>query len=167
MRLTFARVVVEDSGPAEAELNRFLATHRVLAIERHLVADGSRTAWAVCVTYDEAGGGEVRSQPAGVAAAAGAPKGRVDYRDVLSPPEFEVFVRLRALRKQLADRDGVPVYAVFTNEQIAAMVRGGVTSLAEPARIEGVGPARVDKYGGPFLEALQPARDASGQPEAG
>ena len=39
-----------------------------------------------------------------------------------------MFAKLRALRKTLADREGVPAYALFTNEQLADMVRRRITT---------------------------------------
>ena len=48
---------------------------------------------------------------------------RVDYREILRDAEFAVFPKLRALCKALAERDGVPPHAVFTNEQLAAIVQ--------------------------------------------
>jgi hypothetical protein len=57
------------------------------------------------------------------AAGAAARAGRVDYREVLSPPEFAVYDRLRTLRKELAQAEGLPPYAVFSNEQLAAFVQ--------------------------------------------
>ena len=50
-------------------------------------------------------------------------RGKVDFKEVLSDPEFAVFARLRALRKERADAEGVPAYALFTNEQLAEMVQ--------------------------------------------
>jgi hypothetical protein len=50
-------------------------------------------------------------------------KGKIDYRDVLSEAEFVVFAKLRSLRKEISEREGLPPYALFTNEQLAAMVR--------------------------------------------
>jgi hypothetical protein len=41
----------------------------------------------------------------------------VDYREVLKPEEFEVFSRLREWRKAVAEKEGIPVYAVLTNGQ--------------------------------------------------
>ena len=43
----------------------------------------------------------------------------VDYREVLKPEEFEMFSRLREWRKALAEKEGVPVYTLLTNEQLA------------------------------------------------
>ena len=39
---------------------------------------------------------------------------------MLKPEEFEVFSRLREWRKAAAEKEGVPVYTVLTNEQLAA-----------------------------------------------
>lgn len=51
---------------------------------------------------------------------------RTDYREILSPSEFALFAKLRELRKWLAAQEGVPVYAVLTNEQMAALGRANV-----------------------------------------
>lgn len=59
MRLHFMTIPVYESAAAEAELNRFLASHRVLAVDRQLVVDGTRSAWAVCVSFVERAAGEV------------------------------------------------------------------------------------------------------------
>ncbi len=63
MRMHFICVPVLDGGAAEGELNRFLASNRVLAVERQLVVDGTRSAWAVCVSYVEGGGGPGNRDP--------------------------------------------------------------------------------------------------------
>lgn len=162
MRLHFVRVPVDDSSLEENRLNRFLAGHRILSIERHLVIDGERTAWALCIAYDEHAGDAARGQPAMAGEGTGK-KGKVDYRDVLSPEQFDVFVRLRALRKQLAERDAIPLYAVFTNEQLAAIVRTQARTLPDLGRIDGVGPARVDKYGQAVLDLLAAPAEAAAE----
>lgn len=146
MRMHFVTVPVFDSAAAEAELNQFLASHRVLAVDRKLIDDGACSVWAVCVRY-------VESRTSALAAK----KGRVDYREVLAPEEFTRYARLRSLRKELAERDGVPPYAVFTNDQLAAMVQRHVSTAAELATIDGVGKARIDKYGQAFLDELSAA----------
>ena len=56
-----------------------------------------------------------------------------------------------------AEAEAVPPYAVFTNEQLAAMVTGRVADEAGLAAIDGVGPARVERYGARFVAALQEA----------
>lgn len=149
MRLHFATVPIHDGRAEEDELNRFLAAHRVVGIERHFVADGVRSAWAVCVAWVDA-----EPPRAGPPRAEGK-KERVDYRELLEPEQFATYAKLREVRKRLAERDGVPPYAVVTNEQMAEMVRRQVQTLAEVARIDGVGPARLERYGVVLLEVLQ------------
>ncbi|MCB9759500.1 MAG: HRDC domain-containing protein [Alphaproteobacteria bacterium] len=157
MKFFFFHIPVMDPEPAGRELNRFLGTRRVIAVEKHLVNDGPRSGWAVCVTV--ADGPEAQAPPAG-----GGPPGRVDYKAVLPPEQFEVFARLRKLRKSMAEKEGVPPYAVFNNEQLARMVQEPVTTRAALARIPGVGPARVKKYGAAFLALLRPSESPPSAP---
>jgi len=57
-------------------------------------------------------------------------KVKVDYCKILSEVDFVNYVKLRDFRKVLAEQSGVPPYVVFTNEQLADMVRGGLTTKA-------------------------------------
>jgi superfamily II DNA helicase RecQ len=68
---------------------------------------------------------------------------------------------LRQLRKTIAEQQGVPVYAVFTNEQLAGMVKKPPQNIKDILAINGVGEARVKQFGEAFLEAcleLSPAK---------
>jgi len=71
-----------------------------------------------------------------------------------APEDFEVYAALRELRKEVAERDGVPPYAVFNNAQLAEMVQKRIRSSEELGRISGVGPSRVEAHGSRFLERL-------------
>lgn len=154
MRICFFSVPAREPEGVADEVNQFLASHRVLSVDRHLVADGPGSFWAICVSYlDRAGGPPL------------ARKGKVDYREVLPQEQFAVFAKLRALRKQIAESEGVPAYALFTNEQLAAMVQRRVKTTEDLATVEGVGPSRVEKYGSVFLEVLRAGvtREAGGE----
>ena len=152
MRYRFFTIPIHDDGAAADALNRCLAEARVLAVDRQFVADGPNSAWAVCVAVHD---GDGRSPPATRRA------GKIDYKEVLSADDFAVFARLRELRKQLAERDGVPPYAVFTNEQLAAIVQERVTSAAALKAIDGIGDARVEKYAAPVLGIMTAATSAA------
>ena len=54
----------------------------------------------------------------------------------------------------IAEREGVPPYALFNNDQLAAMVRTKVRTKEDMGRIDGVGPGRIEKYAESFLEVL-------------
>lgn len=142
MRIAFFTIPVHDDEAAKA-LDTFLVAHRVAAIDRHFVANGAHSFWAIAVEF-----------VAGEPGALGARKGKVDYRELLPEAEFNVYAKLRTLRKQVAEKDGVPPYALFTNEQLAAMVQRRVLSKSALEKIDGIGPARTAKYGDAFLKLL-------------
>ncbi len=128
-------IPVGDDGRAQDELNSFLRSQRVLAVEKAFVETG----WSFCVEWLE--GGKPSFQK----------KGKVDYREVLTPEQFTAFSRLREKRKELAQRDGVQLYAVMTNEQLAEMVRLEIKSSDALHQISGLGSARIEKYGEEFM----------------
>jgi superfamily II DNA helicase RecQ len=149
LKYRFFHIPALDPAAETEALNRLLGQHRTLAVERHLVADGQASFWALCVVYSEA-----ESGPGAPEEAAQGRKPKVDYREVLSERDFATYAALRSLRKELAEREGVPAYALFTNEQLAAMVRRRARTAADLAEIAGVGKARVERYADPFLRVL-------------
>jgi superfamily II DNA helicase RecQ len=126
------------------EMNRFLRGHRILSVDKRF-CEKDPSGWAFCVEYFVSGSLEPERQP----------RPKVDYKEVLNEEQFKLFCRLRDLRKRFAEDEGVPVYTVFTNEQLAGMVQSGVQSLSEMGQIPGVGKARIDKYAKSFLGILQ------------
>lgn len=162
MAFKFFTIPVRDPSAQEAEVNAFLASHRILVADRRFVDAGENSFWSICVDF--------LSSAAGPPGQPGGRKGRVDYRELLTPADFAVFVKLRDLRKELAQREAVPVYTIFTNEQLAEMARRRMTTPAELETIVGVGDARVAKYGAQFLAASAPARaghEAGREPDGG
>jgi DNA helicase-2/ATP-dependent DNA helicase PcrA len=59
---------------------------------------------------------------------------------------------LRELRNEL--RDGKPAYVVFDNKTLIAIAKVRPSSLSELARVPGVGPAKLERYGAAVLAAL-------------
>ncbi len=144
MRLRFFTTPVFDSDAAQAELDKFLATHRIVTIDRELIDDGLRSAWAICVAH-HVGSTAASVEPTTSTAAKSKRRQVVDYREILSAEDFRVFAQLRTLRKALAARDEVPAYAVFTNEHLASMITGRARTLEDLRRLHGVGEARIDE----------------------
>jgi ATP-dependent DNA helicase RecQ len=75
-------------------------------------------------------------------------------------PDRGAFEALRAVRKQLADEAGVPAYIVFSDKVLQEMVDRRPATAAEMLDVPGVGPAKLERYGAVFLEAVArlPAR---------
>ena len=69
----------------------------------------------------------------------------------LAPFDGALFTTLKDLRNDLAKRDGVPVYVVFTNKTLEAFTRLRPKSVEAGMRIKGVGPAKAEKYLKEFL----------------
>lgn len=137
----------------ENALNAFLRSHRVVSVRREAVQIDGTAYWSFCVEYVEG--------PSGTSASGAGRRGesrpRVDYQQVLSAADFALFLQLREVRKNLAAPDGVPVYAICTNEQLAAMAKGRPDTLSRFKAIEGLGDAKAEKYGAAFLEVIAKA----------
>ncbi|RMJ06333.1 ATP-dependent DNA helicase RecQ [Marinobacter litoralis] len=62
---------------------------------------------------------------------------------------------LRACRKELADKQGVPPYVIFHDTTLFDMLERRPNSLDELAEVSGVGAAKLEKYGDIFLQTLR------------
>jgi ATP-dependent DNA helicase RecQ len=74
---------------------------------------------------------------------------------VAAAPDDALFERLRALRRALADAEGVPAYIVFSDAVLARMAAARPTDDAGLLAISGVGPAKLVRYGAAFLRVLR------------
>src|SRR5271154_2101363 len=104
MALKFFTIPIRNPSQGEEELNAFLSSHRVLTVDRRFVDQGENSCWTVCVDF-------LTGSPNRGGQAFGK-KERINYREVLPPQEFAVFAKLRDLRKQVAQAEGVPVYTI-------------------------------------------------------
>jgi superfamily II DNA helicase RecQ len=147
MQMAFYSIPARGDSGLQEDLNRFLRSHRVLTVHREFVGQGDNSFWALAVEYLE---GAAQSSTAPVRPG----KERVDYKEVLSPADFALFVRLRDWRKVTSEKEGIPVYAVLTNDQLAAIATKRPTSPAQLREVEGLGEAKAGKYGAPVLELV-------------
>ena len=67
----------------------------------------------------------------------------------------ELFGRLRALRAQLARRQGVPAYVVFSDKTLREMAIYRPRTMAELRAVSGVGAAKAERYGRDFLAVIR------------
>ena len=146
MKLQYASFLLplHANSTEQDELNRFLRGHRIVQNRKELVSVDGSSYWAILVEYldsPDKNPGEII-------------KGKVDYREILSPTDFTLFSKLREIRKKLAEDNGLPVYAVCTNEQLAEICRRKPRSLAECMKSDGIGQGKADKYVPAFLECV-------------
>ncbi|HIJ90876.1 MAG: DNA helicase RecQ [Desulfobulbaceae bacterium] len=67
----------------------------------------------------------------------------------------ELFDRLRAVRKGLADLGGVPPFVIFSDVSLAEMAAHLPTDNETFLRIHGVGAHKLERYGAEFLAEIQ------------
>ncbi len=65
-----------------------------------------------------------------------------------------LFARLRALRKRLADEQRVPAYVVFSDATLAEMAARKPGTYVDLLAVNGVGQAKLERYGDAFIEAI-------------
>jgi superfamily II DNA helicase RecQ len=110
MQYKFFVIPIKNISDAEDELNRFLRAHRVLSIHKEFVGEKENSFWTIAVEHLESSPAQSQS---------GESKSKIDYKQILSAEDFLLFSRLRDLRKEIAEKESIPVYAIFTNEQLA------------------------------------------------
>ncbi|MBD3109523.1 DNA helicase RecQ [Bacillus sp. AGMB 02131] len=71
-----------------------------------------------------------------------------------------LFEELRLVRKELAAKEGVPPFVIFSDETLQDMCRRLPQTLDEMLDVKGVGQTKRDKFGGAFLQVLQKADPA-------
>jgi ATP-dependent DNA helicase RecQ len=71
-----------------------------------------------------------------------------------APGDEALFEQLRVLRKEIADRSGVPAYIVFGDRVLREMAAQRPGTPAALLEVPGVGPAKLDRYGAAFLDAI-------------
>jgi ATP-dependent DNA helicase RecQ len=69
-------------------------------------------------------------------------------------PDQALFAALRALRKRLADAQGVPPYVIFGDVTLSQMASIRPVDEAALLEITGVGRHKLGKYGAAFLDAI-------------
>ena len=66
----------------------------------------------------------------------------------------ELWEALKALRKSIADDQGVPPYTIFHDATLMEMMQFRPSTNAEFLTINGVGEVKLEKYGEEFLDTL-------------
>ncbi|MFN8525055.1 MAG: RecQ family ATP-dependent DNA helicase [Chloroflexota bacterium] len=76
------------------------------------------------------------------------------------PGTAAAFERLRAWRRQRASADGVAPFIVSSDATLLAIARAQPRDTRELALVDGIGPAKVERYGGELIEVVRSAGPA-------
>lgn len=151
MQLKFFTFSVLDNTNEEETLNKFLRSVKVLEIKRDIVTESGCNYWCICILYlpNQNNNDSIISTS----------KTKVDYRDLLSESDFKKFCELRKLRKQIADSDAVPAFAVFTDYELSEIAKLDMVSEAALMKVNGIGNKKIEKYGKKFCQLINETKE--------
>jgi len=142
-----------DAAPLEA----FCEAHAVNGWVDHFFVHAGRPELVVVIEYEECAG--IRR--------AGKPQRRErDPRRELPAMARPAYDRLREWRSLRARQDGVPVYVVFSNRELAAIAAAAPRTKEALRAIDGIGKGKVDKYTEDVFEVLASLTESGTDQEA-
>lgn len=98
---------------------------------------------------------EMKRVSASASASATAHRARSFSAQALTQDQRLLFDRLRAVRKELALRQGVPPYVVFSDSTLRDMCERMPRTEAEMLEVAGVGQTKLARYGAAFMDVVK------------
>lgn len=144
MQVRIFSIAVRDNAAQTEEMNVFLRGHKIIDIEKQFVSNGDDSFWSFCIRYIEDGLPQAYNEK----------REKIDYKNVLDENTFKVFSQLRVIRKNLAEKDAVPAYAVFTDEELANIARLPEITEKNMLSIKGIGTKKVEKFGSRMAQMI-------------
>lgn len=140
MQVKLFTIPLLDNETELNEMNGFLRAQKVLTIDKQFVSVGENAYWSFCITYLQLSKQSTMAQNA-------QRQNKIDYKEVLDVATFAVFSTLRTIRKQIAENEAVPAYAVFTDSELAEIAKLENIDMAHLQSIQGIGQKKAEKYG--------------------
>lgn len=88
---------------------------------------------------------------------------QIPPRSALNNYDKDLFARLRFLRKQIADKENIPPYIVFSDASLQEMALYQPLNNAEMLQINGVGAVKLERFGQAFLSVIRDHKNAVSQ----
>jgi len=121
----------------DTELNAFLSTHNIKRIEPAFFEKDGKFYWTILVEYE----------PVSIRAS------RV--KGMLNRQEQVVYEKLTEWRREIARKEGIPIFIVATNSQLIQMIKLRATTKERLKQIKGFGTRRIEKYGNDIIEIIK------------
>lgn len=126
MQVRFFTIPIQGGEAAVEDLNRFLASQRILAIERNFVQDGSNSAWALCVSFEPAGNAAGRPPPG-----LGRRGVKIDYREILNEMDFALAAAFHRAALGKSRREEVQAFCLHLDQSLADLRRAILDGTVE------------------------------------
>ncbi len=79
----------------------------------------------------------------------------MDYKQILDDATFQKFSKLREIRKKVAADEGIPAYAVFTDEELAGLAKLDIITQKNMLSVKGIGDKKVERFAKHFINNSQ------------
>ncbi len=131
------------------KLNHFLRAQQIIDVKRELAQIGTESYWTFCIMYlpNNKLDSIENSKPEGG-------RQKIDYKEVLDKDTFERFAKMRKLRKDIAESEAIPAYAVFTDAELSEIAKLQTLDINSMLKIPGIGKKKVEKYGDSFCQMV-------------
>lgn len=126
----------------EDPVNRFISTRKINKITPAFFETGGQACWSVFIEYDDI----VQDHEK---------KAKEKLPD-LTPQQKKLYDALIGLRRDLAEKEGVPIFIIASNRQLADIVLRLPRTMDELKSVNGFGTKKVKKYGRQILETIKP-----------
>jgi superfamily II DNA helicase RecQ len=148
MQIKLFTIPIGDSGAALDEMNRFLKGNKILEVQNQLISNENGAYWCFCVRYIEKELSQVVHS-----------KTKVDYKQVLDDATFQKFSKLRAIRKKVAADEGIPAFAVFTDEELAGLAKLETITVKTMLSVKGIGDKKVERFAKHFISTSEQSEE--------
>jgi len=134
---------------SDSVMSDFLTDKEVLRWESHFFEKKEEFFWTVLVEYRFSSGsvqikqGEEKAE-----------KKEEGYKAILTDADWPLFRMLREWRGEESKKEGVPPYIICNNIQLARISVTRPTSLNALQNIDGIGRAKIEKYGKGILKVV-------------
>ena len=127
-----------QNGFDDTILNKFLLNKSLTSYRAEFFEDGGEKFWTLLLEYDPL-----------------LEKGHKKEEEHLDESQRMLMNRLKAWRKEKAEKDGVPAYIVATNKELVQIVTGAPQSLEALKNIKGFGRGKISKHGKEIVEIIK------------
>lgn len=119
------------------DLNKFVFNKKVKNYQVQFFQNNGKSYWTVFLEYD------LLVEPA------------KKENQTLNEADQLFYEKLRAWRKETAEKASVPVYVISTNNQLLEIIKQKPQTLEDLKRINGFGKKKIEQYGKQIIEMVR------------
>jgi superfamily II DNA helicase RecQ len=132
----------------DSMLSNFLADKEILRWESHFFERKNEYFWTLLIEYRQ-------SVPMQTELAQKVEGSKDEsYKELLAENDWPLYKVLREWRAERSKKEGIPPYIICNNIQLAKIAVKRPSSLNALQEIEGIGKAKIEKYGKELLQIM-------------